>query len=42
MMMRKLKIVRIDFETAFELNSYETTAYLDMQTGAVIFVKEIP
>jgi hypothetical protein len=38
--MQKLKINRIDFETAFELSSYETTAYLDMETGAVIFVED--
>lgn len=40
MMMQKLKINRIDFEAAFELSSYETTAYLDMETGAVIFVED--
>jgi rubrerythrin len=40
MMMRKLKINRIDFETAFELSSYETTAYLDAITGAMIFVED--
>lgn len=39
-MRRKLKINRIDFETAFELSSYETTAYLDAETGAVIFVED--
>lgn len=38
--MRKLKINLIDFETAFELSSYETTAYLDTETGAVIFVED--
>ena len=38
--MRKLKIDRIDFETAFELSSYEMTAYLDTETGAVIFVED--
>jgi Uncharacterised protein family (UPF0158) len=38
--MRKLKINRIDFELAFELSSYETTAYLDTETGAVIFVED--
>ncbi len=38
--MRKLKINRIDFETAFELSSYETTAYLDAVTGAVIFAED--
>ncbi len=27
--MRKLKISRTDLELAFELSSYETTAYLD-------------
>jgi hypothetical protein len=36
-MMRKLRIDRIDFETAFELSSYETIAYPDTETGAVIF-----
>lgn len=38
--MRKLKVNRIDFETAFELSSYETTAYLDTETGAVIFIED--
>ncbi len=38
--MQKLRINRINFETAFELSSYETTAYLDMETGAVIFVED--
>lgn len=38
--MRKHKINRMDFETAFELSSYETTAYLDTETGAVIFVED--
>lgn len=38
--MRKLKINRLDFDTAFELSSYETTAYLDVETGAVIFVED--
>jgi hypothetical protein len=40
MVMRKLKISRTDFELAFELSSYETTAYLDMETGTVIFVED--
>jgi hypothetical protein len=40
MMMRKLKIDRIDFETAFEISSYETTAYLDTETGAVVFIED--
>jgi hypothetical protein len=39
-MLRKLKIDRIDFEMAFEMISYETTAYLDTETGAVLFVEE--
>lgn len=38
--MRKLKISRTDFELAFELSSCETTAYLDTETGAVIFVED--
>ena len=38
--MRKLIIDRIDFETAFELSSYEMTAYLDTESGAVIFVED--
>jgi hypothetical protein len=38
--MRNLKINRTDFELAFELSSYETTAYLDTETGAVIFVED--
>jgi hypothetical protein len=37
--MHKLKISRMDFELAFELSSYETTAYLDTETGKVIFVE---
>ena len=37
--MRKLKIKRVDIELAFELNSYETTAYLDTETGEVVFVE---
>src|SRR6266496_4851197 len=37
--MHKLKISRIDFELAFDLNSYETTAYLDTETGVVVFVE---
>jgi hypothetical protein len=40
MPMRKLKISRTDFELAFELSSYETTAYLDSETGTVIFVED--
>jgi hypothetical protein len=38
--MHKLKINRMDFELAFELNSYETTAYLDIETGKVVFVED--
>ena len=37
--MHKLKISRMDFELAFDLNSYETTAYLDTETGVVVFVE---
>ncbi len=37
--MQKLKIKRVDFELAFELNSYETTAYLDTNTGEMVFVE---
>jgi len=37
--MHQLKISRMDFDLAFELNSYETTAYLDIETGVVIFVE---
>lgn len=37
--MHKLKISRIDFELAFELNSYETTPYLDTESGEVVFVE---
>ena len=37
--MHKLKISRMDFELAFELNSYETTAYLDTETGKVIYIE---
>lgn len=38
--MQKLKIDRIDLGLAFELSSYETTAYLDTETGAVISVED--
>jgi hypothetical protein len=38
--MEKLKINRMDFELAFELSSYETTAYLNTETGAVVFVED--
>ncbi len=38
--MRQLRINRPDFETAFELSSYEMTAYLDTETGAVVFVED--
>jgi hypothetical protein len=38
--MRKLKINRMNFELAFELDSYETTAYLDTVIGDVLFVEE--
>ena len=37
--MQKLKISRIDFELAFGLNSEETTAYLDTETGGVVIVE---
>jgi hypothetical protein len=39
-MMRKLNISRTDFETAFELSSYEITTYLDTETGTIIFVED--
>jgi hypothetical protein len=38
--MRQLTINRIDFESAFELSSYETNAYLNTETGAVVFVED--
>ncbi len=38
--MRNLRINCIDFKTAFELSSYETAAYLDTETGAVILVED--
>jgi len=38
--MHKLKISRMDIELAFELSSYETTAYLDIETGKVVFVED--
>jgi hypothetical protein len=38
--MRKLKIDRTDLDLAFGLSSYETTAYLDTETGVVIFVED--
>jgi hypothetical protein len=33
-----LIINRIDFDLAFEISSYETTAYLDTESGAVVFI----
>jgi len=36
--MVKLTIKRIDFEMAFEMNDYEHPAYLDSETGDVIFI----
>jgi hypothetical protein len=38
--MRKLKISRTDFELAFNLDSYETTAYVNTKTGGVIFIED--
>ena len=38
--MPKLKIKRMDLELAFEDSSYETTAYLDTEAGAVVYVEE--
>lgn len=38
--MRKLKINRADFETAFDLNDYDTTCYLDSKTGDVLYSYE--
>lgn len=38
--MRKLKINRTDFELAFASSSDETTAFLDTETGAVIFIED--
>lgn len=38
--MRKLKIDRMDFETAFELSDFGSEAYLDSETGAVIIVTD--
>jgi hypothetical protein len=36
--MKQLTINRIDFDLAFEISSYETTAYLDTESGAVVFI----
>jgi hypothetical protein len=38
--MRKLRINRVDFESAFELSSYEMNAYLNTETGAVVYVED--
>jgi hypothetical protein len=38
--MRKLRINRIDFGTAFEANDFGSEAYLDSETGAVIIVTD--
>ena len=38
--MKKLKINRLNFELAFELSGYETSAYLDSESGEVLFVEE--
>ncbi|MBE2270601.1 MAG: hypothetical protein IAE80_20355 [Anaerolinea sp.] len=36
--MRQLTISRVDFEDAFEIGNFETDAYLDCTSGAVIFI----
>lgn len=38
--MKKLTINRLNFELAFELSDYATTAYLDSESGEVLFVEE--
>jgi hypothetical protein len=38
--MRKLKINRSDFVTAFELGDLEATSYLDTETGTVIIMED--
>lgn len=39
-MMRKLKINRTDFELYFEESDYESAAYLDSETGKVLYITE--
>lgn len=36
--MKQLTINRVDFDLAFEISSYETTAYLDTESGAVVSI----
>lgn len=38
--MKQLTINKIDFELAFELNDFESSAYLDTKSGAVVIVEE--
>lgn len=38
--MRKLRINRADFGDAFELSDFESEAYLDSETGAIIIVTD--
>lgn len=38
--MKQLTINKIDFELAFELSDFESSAYLDTKSGAVVIVEE--
>ena len=38
--MKQLTINKIDFELAFELSDFESSAYLDRKSGAVVIVEE--
>lgn len=37
--MKQLTINKIDFELAFEISDFESSAYLDTETGAVVIVE---
>lgn len=38
--MKQLTINKMDFELAFELSDFESSAYLDTETGAVVIVED--
>ncbi len=38
--MKKLKINRTDFDLAFEISDFESSAYLDTNTGAVVIIED--
>jgi len=38
--MKQLTINKMDFELAFELSDFESSAYLDTETGAVVIIED--